>query len=186
MNNRHTPKIPAVMAHSDAEAMMERFLSGETSMAEERLLYSYFTAGSVADSLKPYITMMSWYAEGLKPAKPKAGRSFMPSRQLLLWCISTAAMIALIATVGISFHHQAQIESELYSAYHGSYIVRNGHTITDINDILPELQIAEHLTDRIADNEEAELDRINNDIFYSDSPEIASIKRAVFADIFSD
>ena len=45
--------------------MVERFLDGETTTAEEQMLYDYFAADVVPKELRPYQEMFRWYAGGM-------------------------------------------------------------------------------------------------------------------------
>lgn len=49
------------MDDRQAQALMEKFLNGATTIAEEQQLYRYFAAGDVAPVLQQYRPMMQWY-----------------------------------------------------------------------------------------------------------------------------
>ncbi len=46
---------------NDIRILIGRFLDGETSLAEEKRLYEYFSSGEVADGLECYAPMFGWY-----------------------------------------------------------------------------------------------------------------------------
>lgn len=45
-------------SEEDIHRLVDKFMAGDTTLAEERLLYTYFAGGSVADDLKPLRPMM--------------------------------------------------------------------------------------------------------------------------------
>lgn len=49
----------------DIQTLIERFLEGETSNAEEQTLYRYFESGEVDPALEKYREMFKWYAAGM-------------------------------------------------------------------------------------------------------------------------
>ena len=130
---------------------------------------------------------MRWYAtpfdEEASASKPERKLS---SRAIILWSMATAAMVAILISIGISFHRQEQFESELHASYQGSFIVRNGKVITDIDLILPELQKAERMSQQRADMLEKEVLQVDDDFYRSDDPEIEALKREAFSDLFSE
>lgn len=113
---------------NDIRILIGRFLDGETSLAEEKRLYEYFSAGEVADGLECYAPMFGWYSSlGPKPVDKKAkSAGFRIYRH---WC-AAAAMLALIFTFGLFTRQYTYCHK--YEAYKGSYIVRDGKKITDL------------------------------------------------------
>lgn len=122
---------------------IERFLDGSTTCAEEQKLYEYFSKKEIAPEAIPYREMMTWYASGM--AAPiinhKKKRSF--SIKHWIYTISIAASIALLCTLGIKSYNRQSVISDEFSIYEGSYIIRNGEKITDLDIIMPELIQAE-------------------------------------------
>ena len=115
----------------DIHRLIERFLDGDTSNAEERQLYDYF-AGDVADDLKQYQPMFAWYATGDVTQPPK--RQGMGRRRVL----AVAASLLLLVGVGLWAWHLHEEQMEL-ARFEGSYIIRNGQKQTDLKAIMPEL-----------------------------------------------
>ena len=121
----------------EIQQLVERFLEGETSNAEEQELYDYFAGDGVAKSLERYREMFLWYAEGMPPGK--VGPSY---RQTLGRLLAIAASLLLLVGVGFGIYRY-QKQQEEYALYEGSYIIRNGVKITDISKILPVLKATE-------------------------------------------
>lgn len=121
---------------NDIRILIGRFLDGETSLAEEKRLYEYFSAGEVADGLECYAPMFGWYSSlGPKPVDKKVkSAGFRIYRH---WC-AAAAMLALIFTFGLFTRQYTYCHK--YEAYKGSYIVRDGKKITDLRVVGPEAE----------------------------------------------
>ena len=114
----------------NVKQLIERFLEGETTNAEEQQLYDYFS-GAVPKSLRKYQPMFRWYAEGM----PESKAVTRP-----LWTRwAAAASVAVLIGGGVAYYQHRQHEAEM-ACYEGSYIVRNGQKITDLKTIMPELQ----------------------------------------------
>lgn len=140
--------------NSDIRKTIERFLGGETSIAEEKALYAYFSRTDIPADLEPYRPMFGWYAslgeetgEG-KDGGAAAGSDESPSRVNILslrpwqW-LSIAAMLALLLSVGFIFRSPSIPEE--YMAYEGSYIIRDGKKITDLRIVVPEIMRTQQL-----------------------------------------
>ena len=113
----------------NVKQLIERFLEGETTNAEEQQLYDYFS-GSVPKSLRKYQPMFRWYAEGM-PERATTRR---------LWprWVAAASVVLLIGA-GLAYYGHRQREAEM-ALYEGSYIIRDGQKITDLKTIMPELR----------------------------------------------
>ncbi|MBQ9667669.1 MAG: hypothetical protein IJV45_02825 [Prevotella sp.] len=112
--------------------LIERFLDGDTSNAEEQMLYDYFAGGDVAKSLRKYREMFRWYADGM----PERARS----RRLWPRLAVAASLVAVIACGAVYYENRK--EAEQMARFEGSYIVRDGKKITDLRKIMPELKQA--------------------------------------------
>ncbi|MCC8037958.1 MAG: hypothetical protein LIP02_07485 [Bacteroidales bacterium] len=145
-----------------ARALMERFLSADTTLAEERQLRAYFAAGPVADDLAPMAEMMGWYqslSEQASPApihrqgapSPSPATATATKSRLSLWIrlSAVAASVALIIAMAWSMSLSSRTESPEYLAYQGSYVIVNGHKITDVSQIIDQLKWAESYTQRL-------------------------------------
>lgn len=125
-----------MMKEKEIQQLIERFLEGETTNAEEQMLYDYFNGRDVADSLKPYQEMFRWYAARMPEQKAN------PKKRTYAKWLSIAASILLLVGIGFGYRYY-QEQQELYAIYEGSYIVRDGVKNSDIKQILPELQATE-------------------------------------------
>ena len=123
------------MEERKIQQLIERFLNGETTNAEEQTLYDYFASDNVAESLRQYQGMFRWYAEGM-PAIRGHKKTYIRT------ILAIAASLLLLVGVGLGYWHYQQQQEE-YAIYEGSYIIRDGKKITDIRQILPELKAAE-------------------------------------------
>ncbi len=129
---------------------VERFLDGETTCAEEQELYRYFSRRDLPAGMEQYREMFAWYSslgagnneKLLENATGKADKS-IKARLLRMrpwqW-ISVAASIAVLIAIWFTFYPSGASDlSEEYMAYEGSYIIRDGKKITDLNIVVPEI-----------------------------------------------
>lgn len=125
------------------EQQVRRFLEGRTTCREEQELYARFAAGDVPRSLRRHTEMFAWYAGGMKEDELPAPHAPKPTLRLRLRIVAAASLGAIVlglGAYGMARYHERQ---ELYARYEGSFIIRNGKKITDLEKILPELQRAE-------------------------------------------
>lgn len=128
-----------------AEALMDKFLAGETTIAQEKELYRYFASGEVAPVLLQHREMMRWYGS-LSTAKQRRGLLSLGWRG---W-IRAAAAVAVIATLTVMLFSPAHPIDEEYLAYTGSYVIIDGKKYTDLERILPQVKEGERLADSIS------------------------------------
>lgn len=143
--------------NSNIRHYIDRFLAGETSCAEEKMIYDFFRRGQLDDDLKGYREMFMWYdslapqAEVPAAAASETAPAKAPKVRLLKlrpwqW-ISVAAMLAVLFSIGFIFHTPSTSVPEEYLAYEGSYIIRDGKKITDLRVVVPEILRTEQLVD---------------------------------------
>lgn len=135
--------------------LVDRFMDGSTTCAEERLLADYFRSGSVAPRLEPYREMIVWLGDGMPAEQVSESESkSTPSRQgrwrrlLAQWApaVAAAAVVAAVVTIDSSLLSSRNgLTTEDRVTYAGSYVIRNGHKMTDLDEIMPELKHAEEL-----------------------------------------
>ena len=116
--------------------LINRFIDGATTNAEEQMLYDYFAGEDIAPELMQYRDMFRWYSAGMPEMNVKQRR--MPLRRIL----ALAASVLLLVGIGFGIHRYQKLQEE-YALYEGSYIIRDGVKITDISKILPELKATE-------------------------------------------
>ncbi|MCM1164359.1 MAG: hypothetical protein NC339_08955 [Muribaculaceae bacterium] len=117
---------------------IDRFLSAETTLAEETEMYAWFSGSDLPPEAEKWREMFGWY-DSLQPrelpaAKPRSKRL----TRVLRWC-SAAASVAVLVVLGVIAARSAMhtdINPE-YLAYEGSYIVRDGVKITDLSIVVP-------------------------------------------------
>lgn len=113
---------------SDIQALVERFLEGQTSNAEERELYAWFAENEVPDEWQHLKQMFAWYAAGMPEQSNEQQPTTAPRpphthRIWLRWAAGVAAVAAVVAVVVATM---LRPESETTSIYDGSYIVKDG------------------------------------------------------------
>lgn len=123
------------------EHLLERFFDGQTSNAEEQELYSFFTGPDVPEMLRSYQPVFSYFDTGIKKelnGQVTKSKPFFLKLPLKKWlwagaCVAASLLLLLL-------HSQGGDRQAPFNPYEGSYIVRNGVRITDMNKILPELE----------------------------------------------
>ncbi len=140
------------MDDRQAQALMEKFLNGATTIAEEQQLYRYFATDDVAPVLQQYRSMMQWYeslsADNVTTGKPVKLRQ--PAISRFRFAAGLAASVAILATIGFAVLKPHTRLNDQQIAYSGSYIIVNGVKCTDIDRILPQLRRAEQIADSIS------------------------------------
>lgn len=133
----HTPKID----NSNIAQWMERFMQARTTVEEERALTAYFRRPDLPADMRPYREMMQWYDS--LAADGHAGPSRRQRRRFTLRQMAAAAAVALfVATAGVMTWRFSEQRREMYA---GSYVIRNGQRITDLNVVMAECDRAERL-----------------------------------------
>lgn len=123
------------------EDLLERFFDGQTSNAEEQELYAFFNNPGIPEVLQSYQSVFAYFETGIKDelneqsAKTERFSRKSPGK-LWLW-IGTGVAVSLLFFLVYSFGFDRPAS---FNPYEGSYIVRNGVRITDMNEILPELE----------------------------------------------
>lgn len=149
--------------------LVQKFLDGETTIAEERLLCHYFTSVStVPESLQPYAELFRDLAT--LPSAPKTvHRHLAPRLRWAVAAIAASVALALMVVLGYRSHQYSQL-SRLYE---GSYMVVSGHRIDNLRLIKD--SIASTLADakRIENSVEHHnaIDRAEREIIESADPE---------------
>lgn len=75
--------------------LLDKFMAGETSLDEERLLAGYFSGGSVRREWLPYREMFAWFGGGM-PLRRPARRPFRRPLRRLWAAVAAVAAVALI------------------------------------------------------------------------------------------
>ena len=148
--------------NSNISQWIDRFLSGETSLKEEKELYAFFNRCDLSPEAEKYREMFSWYAS-LSSSHTEKEEDLITQPETLMsrhdernkvrvlhlrswqW-ISVAAMVALLLSLGFIFHSPEDIPDD-YLSYQGSYIIRDGKKITDLRMVVPEIIRTQKMVD---------------------------------------
>lgn len=133
---QHNPAL----TEAEASELMERFFDGETTRTEEHLLSRYLRSGEASPEMRRYASLIGWLDDGMPSGYLRERRRRLS--QIWTFACSTAAMLAVVVTLGIGYSRATGTE---YSQYEGSFVVRNGQRITDIRAIMPQIHRAEAL-----------------------------------------
>ena len=122
------------------ESLVDKFLEGRTTNAEERELYKWFATADVPDKWSDLKAMFAWYAEGIPykaaPAKPKP-RMTIRRR----WWVAAGAVAACAAVVVVLLPNgNTEPQVHTYNIYEGSYIVEAGVRYDDIEVIAGDIE----------------------------------------------
>lgn len=123
------------------ESLVDKFLEGRTTNAEERELYEWFATADVPDKWSDLKAMFAWYAESMPdkeaPAKPKP-RMTLGRR----WWVAVAGAVAACAAVVVVLLPNGNTEPQVrtYNIYEGSYIVEAGIRYDDIEVIEDDIE----------------------------------------------
>lgn len=121
------------------EALVEKFLDGRTTNAEEQELYAWFATADVPDEWTDLKAMFAWYREGmpettsLVESAPKPKSRFSLSLRRGVMAISTAVAVAVVAVLMWPSSHKVNI-------YEGSYIIESGDYCDNIEYIQEDIE----------------------------------------------
>lgn len=123
------------------EKLLERFFNGETSNEEEKVLYKFFSGKEVPESLQQYKAVFGYFKSGIAHevgGKKNSSRLFLKQSKKKLRVIgfSVAALLLLVLSLRLGFLARTSDTDWL----EGSYIIRNGVKITNLEKIRPELE----------------------------------------------
>lgn len=127
--------------YKQIEPLLERFFEGATSNEEEQRLYAFFSQEEVPEHLERYKAVFAYFEAELpgeireqpdEPATPP--RHIRRRHRLGRW-----GSVAAVALVLLSIPFLKDRISP-FDPYEGSYIIRNGERITDMERIRPELE----------------------------------------------
>jgi hypothetical protein len=92
------------------EKLLEKYFEAETTEAEERILRDYFTSDSVAEHLKEYSTMFSYFSHAKEERFTKQV-PLKPRVNYYKW-ISVAAVAVMVFGIYFGKSYQEQREAE--------------------------------------------------------------------------
>lgn len=127
--------------YKNIEDLLERFFEGKTSNTEEQQLYAFFGQPDVPSTFLPYKEMFGYFETGIIEECEESPELVLPvktkRRTRVMWLMAVSVAVSLLFllfnTVGVK-------QSVPFNPYEGSYIVRNGVSITDMNEVGPVLE----------------------------------------------
>jgi len=127
------------------ETLLERFFEGQTSNEEERQLYLFFKQDDVPEELVRMKPVFSYFESGLDgDISHTDGKTpniaviqTVKKRYRMMWGSVAASLLIIL---GATFFFFKGSRSNAIDPYEGSYIIRNGVRISDLNVIRPELE----------------------------------------------
>ena len=123
------------------EQLVEKFLDGRTTNAEERELYTWFRSNDVGEEWAELKAMFAWYEAGMPEQEAEQTphlelRSPRPERRGLWIAVGAvagvAASVVVALTVWLTFDNSQHNDLSIYA---GSYIVDGGIRYDNISDI---------------------------------------------------
>jgi len=126
------------------EDLLERFFDGQTTNAEEKELYVFFESGEVPEHLVSYKPVFGYFESGLageiedSEVKPVSVKPLNLRRKYLTIVTSVAAVVLLFFLLQPLFTTHKDTGTD---PFEGSYIVRDGKRIDDLDRIRPELEL---------------------------------------------
>ena len=119
------------------EILVEKFLEGRTTNAEEKVLYAWFRSNDIPKDWEYMREMFAWYEDGMPERAPQQTKSAISMflRRVVRWASSIAAAVI----VGIVVWININASSNDY-AYDEVFIVENGIRYDNINDIAGDIE----------------------------------------------
>ena len=115
-------------------ALVEKFLDGRTTNAEERELYAWFRSAEVPEEWQELKAMFAWYDEGMPEKQQQQPTKRTPRRQWIGWAIGSAAVVTIAIVTLLNTQPQP------VNIYEGSFIVHNGIRHDDIDNIESDIE----------------------------------------------
>lgn len=120
--------------------LVERFLDGETTLAEEKQLYDYFSQNeNVDESLLPYAEYFRDLAVLPSPQKEEKPRK--RPRWTIRWTQrAVGAAAAVLISLGGMWIYTLQEERHLAQLYGGSYMIVDGKRYDNLREIKDDIR----------------------------------------------
>jgi hypothetical protein len=87
------------------EILLKKYFQGETSIAEEQQLQSYFSSSDVAQHLEQYVPMFCYFSEA-KMQKSARQVPLQPRKRNIVAWLSVAASAVVLLGIGITWFTQ--------------------------------------------------------------------------------
>lgn len=120
--------------------LVERFLDGETTLAEEKQLYDYFSQNeNVDESLLPYAEYFRDLA--VLPSPHKEEKPQKRPRWTIRWTQwAVGAAAAVLISLGGMWIYTLQEECHLAQLYGGSYMIVDGKRYDNLREIKDDIR----------------------------------------------
>jgi hypothetical protein len=128
--------------HKHIYDLVEKFLEGRTSNAEERELYAWFRENEVPAEWQELKAMFEWYEEGM-PEREAPVAAIVPTptkRHLWLRWGTACGIAASVAIIIMLFSPNNEALHTSNNIYEGSYIVEQGIRYSDIEHIEDDIE----------------------------------------------
>ena len=130
------------------ESLVDRFLEGRTTNAEERELYAWFRSNDVPEEWEYLREMFAWYEEGMTESTMQITQpaKYVSLRRVVRWVggVAAAVIIGIVAWLSVG-------TSSSNSVYYEGYIVENGIRYDNIEDIEGDIEAMMNRADQIED-----------------------------------
>jgi len=116
--------------------LLERFFDGQTTVKEERELYLFFKQDVIPEELIRYQQVINYFESGIaEETELSVKPTLVSKRKWIVWSGIAASFLLMLFT-SLYFLKNRDISDP----FEGSYIIRNGVRITDLDLIRPELE----------------------------------------------
>lgn len=126
------------MKHKDdIKQLVERFLEGRTTNAEEQELYEWFSTADVPEEWSNLKSMFEWYAAGMPAYSDDTSqhKNRKIGARWVGWAVGVAAMVAMAVLIFRDYDTKTEID-----IYEGSFIVAEGVRYDDTALIEQEIE----------------------------------------------
>ena len=120
--------------------LLDRFFDGQTSLEEERELYLFFMRDDIPEELIRYKPVIKYFESGLAEELGLPAQHGIHSFKRKRWMVWSGIAASILIILFTSLY--LLLIKEPSDPFEGSYFIRNGVRITDINLIRPELETA--------------------------------------------
>lgn len=126
-----------MMHIDDIKQLVERFLEGRTTNAEEHELYEWFATADVPEEWRDLKSMFRWYAAGMPADSDDTlqHENHKIGKQWIGWVVGVAAMVAIAVLIFRDYDTKTEID-----IYEGSFIVAEGVRYDDTAYIEQEIE----------------------------------------------
>jgi hypothetical protein len=117
--------------------LLDKYMDGTSTLDEEAILSEYFRGKDIPQEWEDYRQLFQEIEDMRPQAQTIKRRMGWPYK----W-IAIAASLLILVGIGFGVRQYQDLQKQ-YAIYEGSYIIRDGKKITDIKQILPELEATE-------------------------------------------